>query len=119
MPQQPAANDEGQRDQQQLGPRYPLRTALAVVPREDHRHHEAQHQQAEHDVHRGIRPVVAVGHHIQYLDQCERERHIGHGPLHQLALLQALQEVVHRYPFARCARLAISRDRTPIDSNPV
>ncbi|HET6912592.1 MAG TPA: hypothetical protein VFH71_04505 [Rhodanobacteraceae bacterium] len=72
--------------------------ALAVVPRQDQCHDKAQHQQAEHDVHGAVGPVIAAGNHVEHLDQRERERAVGDRPLHQLALPQALPEIVHPVP---------------------
>src|SRR6185312_4339090 len=76
-------------------PRDPLRAALAVVPRQYQRNHEAQREQAEDNVHRAVRPVVASRHDIQHLDQRERECDVGQRPLHQLALLQTRDEFGH------------------------
>src|SRR5437899_12766360 len=43
-----------------------------------------------------IRPGETLRHNVEALDEREGSRDIRHRPLHQLALLQALQEFIHR-----------------------
>ena len=54
------------------------------------------------EAHRLFRPSKSLRDDVDALQQCERRRDISHGPLHELALLQALEEFSHRAaPFPR------------------
>jgi hypothetical protein len=68
-----------------------------VIPGEHQRDKEADAQSDDDDAHRLFGPAETLRDDVDALQQSERRRDVSHCPLHQLSLLQALQEFIHRF----------------------
>ena len=95
-PEQSAANCQQERKNQQFGTSYPLRAAFSVIPGQDQRNEETDAKRDDDETHRLFGPAKSLRDNVDALEQRERRRDIGQRPLHQLALLQASKEFIHR-----------------------
>ena len=94
-PEESAANRQQERQNQQFGPGHALRAAFPVIPGQDERDEEADAQRDDDEAHRLFGPVKSLRDDVDALEEREGRRDVGHCPLHQLALFQALQEFIH------------------------
>ena len=94
-PEQPAADGQDQRQEQQLWTADFLGPAFAVIPGEEQRDKEADHKRQGDAASQSFRPAELLGNNVDPLQECESRRDVGDRPLHQLALPQALQEFIH------------------------
>src|SRR5450432_1063999 len=109
-PKESAAQREQERKNQEFGSGHALRAAFAVIP--------GQHEREEKPDARGdderplneIRPRETLRDDIDTLEQRKGRRYVRYRPLHQLALLQALQEFVHGTAFFSLMAFDSSKD---------
>src|SRR6185437_15247084 len=84
---------------------------LAVIPRQHQRNDESQRKRERDATAQTVWPRELLRNDIHALQQRERERHVSQCPLHQLASLQALQELRHGPPPWRQSLAAARRGR--------
>ena len=69
-----------------------LVAALAVIPGEHERDDESDRGRDDQSARDPVRPTETLAHEIEHLDQRKRRSEIGERPLHDLALLESLDE---------------------------
>ena len=68
---------------------------LAVIPCQEQCDKEADHKRQRDAAPQSFRPAELLGDNVDPLQQRESRSDVGDRPLHQFALLQALQEFIH------------------------
>ena len=98
-----------------------MRATFSVIPGQDQRDEEPDAQRDNDEAHRLLGPVESLRDDVDPLEERERRRDIGQCPLHQFALLQALQEFVHCAAFfsstASFANKALKRGSSRSESH--
>ena len=67
-----------------------------MIPGQDQRDEETDAKRDDDETHRLFGPAKSLRDNVNALEQRERRRDIAQRPLHQLALLQASKEFMHR-----------------------
>ena len=67
-----------------------------MIPGQDQRDEETDAKRDDDETHRLFGPAKSLRDNVNALEQRERRRDIAQRPLHQLALLQASKEFIHR-----------------------
>jgi hypothetical protein len=94
-PKNAATRSQDQTENEEFRAANSLRSALAVIPRQDQSDKEAEHERQSDSSLHAARPGKLLGDDVNCLQQSESTGDICHCPLDQFALPKPLKEFVH------------------------